>query len=103
MRILTALLVTVLLGLLDAGFSHGDGQIPAREHTIKRRRPPSIGVLEQVPQALPEPTGPYRIGTAIFHLADTSRPDSLSKKPGQFRELMFQLWYPTDLAPKGET
>jgi pimeloyl-ACP methyl ester carboxylesterase len=102
MRIPSFLLVAALLSLLQAGFSHGDGRVSTREQTIKHH-PPSISVFEQVPPALPEPTGAYQVGTAIFHLTDTLRPDSLSKKPGQFRELMFQVWYPADFTSKGET
>jgi pimeloyl-ACP methyl ester carboxylesterase len=43
---------------------------------------------------LPPPSGARRTGTTIFHLVDTSRGDFITKKPGQFRELMVQLWYP---------
>ncbi|MFD0401465.1 alpha/beta hydrolase family protein [Kitasatospora sp. NPDC127121] len=42
---------------------------------------------------LPEPTGPYPIGTTTLHLTDTGREDPW--KPGQRRELMISLWYPT--------
>ncbi|HEX8890618.1 MAG TPA: hypothetical protein VF779_15810 [Pyrinomonadaceae bacterium] len=103
MRIFTALLATALLGPLNAGFGQsGDGILP-QEPTIKALFPSPISLPELTPPTLPEPTGAYRIGTAIFHLTDTSRPDSLSKKPGQFRELMFQVWYPTDSTAKGQT
>jgi predicted dienelactone hydrolase len=103
MRIFTTLLVTVLLSSLNASFSHGDGRILGQEQIIKSLHPSTISASELTPPTLPEPTGAYRVGTAIFHLTDTSRPDSLSKKPGQFRELMFQVWYPTDLTAKGKT
>lgn len=42
---------------------------------------------------LPEPTGPYPVGTVALHLRDTSRPDP-SAGPGAFRELMAAVWYP---------
>ncbi|MFJ9458582.1 alpha/beta hydrolase family protein [Kitasatospora sp. NPDC101447] len=42
---------------------------------------------------LPEPTGPYPIGTTAVHLTDAGREDPW--KPGQRRELMISLWYPT--------
>lgn len=41
---------------------------------------------------LPRPTGPYAIGTRIFHLVDQSRSDPASAS-GR-RELMIQVWYP---------
>jgi dienelactone hydrolase len=42
---------------------------------------------------LPEPTGPYPVGTASVWLSDTSRPDPWV--PGvNARELMVSLWYP---------
>ncbi|GHF83677.1 lipase [Kitasatospora xanthocidica] len=42
---------------------------------------------------LPEPTGPYPIGTTALHLTDLAREDPW--QPGQRRELMISLWYPT--------
>ena len=42
---------------------------------------------------LPEPTGPYPVGTTSLWLTDTSRPDPWN--PGvHARELMVSLWYP---------
>jgi len=42
---------------------------------------------------LPEPTGPYPVGTTSVWLTDTSRPDPWA--PGvNARELMVSLWYP---------
>ncbi|MGI5216202.1 alpha/beta hydrolase family protein [Plantactinospora sp. CA-290183] len=42
--------------------------------------------------SLPEPTGPYPIGTTELHLVDPDRPDEWV--PGRSRELMVSLWYP---------
>jgi hypothetical protein len=41
---------------------------------------------------LPEPTGPYPIGTTELHLVDKSRADAWM--PGWQRELMISVWYP---------
>ncbi|WP_020392878.1 alpha/beta hydrolase family protein [Kribbella catacumbae] len=41
---------------------------------------------------LPEPTGPYSIGTTELHLVDKSRADAWD--PGRRRELMISVWYP---------
>ncbi|MEV7023356.1 esterase, partial [Kitasatospora sp. NPDC093558] len=42
---------------------------------------------------LPQPTGPYPIGTTALHLTDDGRDDPW--KPGRHRELMISFWYPT--------
>ncbi|MGW7259368.1 alpha/beta hydrolase family protein [Streptomyces sp. NPDC054834] len=42
---------------------------------------------------LPEPTGPYPVGTVSLHLVDASRPDPAAG-PGRHRELMASVWYP---------
>jgi pimeloyl-ACP methyl ester carboxylesterase len=89
----TVIAATILTILLLTVLGCGVGKAFAQGPSIKKLPLP----------ALPEPSGGYRVGTAILGLTDTSRPDSLSKKPGQFRELMIQVWYPTDAAPGGET
>ncbi len=48
---------------------------------------------------LPAPTGPYKVGTTILHMVDESRlEDAAPAPPGAKRELMVQIWYPTDAA-----
>lgn len=49
---------------------------------------------------LPEPSGPYPIGTTALHLTDDGREDPWH--PGQPRELMISLWYPTSHPAAGE-
>ncbi|MGW1176628.1 alpha/beta hydrolase family protein [Kitasatospora sp. NPDC002543] len=49
---------------------------------------------------LPEPSGPYPIGTTALHLTDAGREDPWH--PGQRRELMISLWYPTSQPAAGE-
>ncbi|MFE4361659.1 alpha/beta hydrolase family protein [Kitasatospora sp. NPDC056800] len=49
---------------------------------------------------LPEPSGPYPIGTTAVHLTDTAREDPWH--PGQRRELMISLWYPTSRPAAGD-
>jgi pimeloyl-ACP methyl ester carboxylesterase len=41
------------------------------------------------------PTGPFAIGTKIYNWVDDSRSEKVSKKPGEFRQLIVQVWYPT--------
>jgi len=42
----------------------------------------------------PPPTGPYGIGTVIYHWHDDTRPEIVTADPGDKRELMVQVWYP---------
>lgn len=44
----------------------------------------------------PQPTGTYAVGIRSLHLVDKSRMDHIQNKAGCFRELMIQLFYPTD-------
>ena len=103
MRIFTVLCLILLLGLLETAFIHSSSEALTSLLNINWLRQSQTSDSQPLPQALPKPTGTYRVGTTIFHLTDISRPDTLAKTPGQFRELMFQVWYPTDLALKGET
>jgi dienelactone hydrolase len=50
--------------------------------------PSSTGLLK--------PTGPYGIGTTTYHLIDSNRKEPHADTGGQ-RELMVQVWYPTDV------
>ena len=47
----------------------------------------------------PKPTGPYAIGTLIYHWVDTSRPELFTTDPNDHRELMIQVWYPAKNEP----
>ncbi|HYW74071.1 MAG TPA: hypothetical protein VE961_23815 [Pyrinomonadaceae bacterium] len=84
--------VLALTVLLLFGF--GDGRAPVITRSSPTPEPHST------PPALPKPTGRYQVATSVFHLTDPSRPDLLSKQ--QFRELMFQVWYPAEAAPQAE-
>lgn len=81
--------ITLISLLIFQAFSHHPSQAFA----------PQTANPKLIAPALPQPTGKYRIGTAVFHLTDPSRPDALAKEPGRFRELMVQIWYPTDVEP----
>lgn len=45
---------------------------------------------------LPAPTGSYDVGTTTLYLVDDSRDDAYTEDAGDPRELIAQLWYPTD-------
>ncbi|HNT53083.1 MAG TPA: hypothetical protein PKG95_00105 [Anaerolineaceae bacterium] len=51
-----------------------------------------VPALVPVPQ-LPQPTGPYDVGTTIFYWIDLNSADPYT---GEARRLMVQAWYPTD-------
>jgi len=48
---------------------------------------------------LPEPTGPFPVGTAMLYLVDDSRPETLTPDPQDHRELMVRVWYPARVEP----
>ncbi len=53
----------------------------------------ALPALMPVPE-LPHPTGPFTIGTASYHLVDSSRPEFYTDDPNDAREFMMQVWYP---------
>lgn len=57
-----------------------------------------VFILFPVPQ-FPEPTGPYHIGTRIYEWIDDSRPEPFTNDPNDVRELIVQVWYPTNDPP----
>jgi predicted dienelactone hydrolase len=48
---------------------------------------------------LPEPTGPYSVGTTELYFVDPSRPETFTQDPSDVRELIVTAWYPTDPSP----
>jgi alpha-beta hydrolase superfamily lysophospholipase len=46
------------------------------------------------PLQLMSPSGPFRIGTRIYHWVDRSRHEKASRDPAEFRQLVVQVWYP---------
>lgn len=50
-----------------------------------------------------KPTGPYGIGTVSYDWTDHSREELLTSTAGDQRELMVQIWYPTDPNAMGKT
>src|ERR1700681_1955193 len=45
---------------------------------------------------LPAPTGPFSIGAKIYNWVDRSRRELTSKNPTDSRQLIVQVWYPTE-------
>ena len=46
---------------------------------------------------LPEPTGPFDVGTAWFYFTDSSRFETFTQDPDDFRELAVRVWYPAEI------
>lgn len=45
---------------------------------------------------LPEPNGPYKVGSEIFRWTDTRRLETLTANPSDHRQVIAQAWYPSD-------
>ncbi|CAN5139999.1 carboxylic ester hydrolase [soil metagenome] len=52
---------------------------------------------------LPTPTGSFRTGTVTRHLIDHQRQELQGDRPGGPRELMIQIWYPTNQVGQAKT
>jgi predicted dienelactone hydrolase len=61
---------------------------------------PAVAAPSPVRFALPEPTGPHRVGTTDLHLVDHARPDPWL--PDTTRELMVTVRYPARPSGNGE-
>lgn len=50
---------------------------------------------------LPKLTGTYGVGVSSLHLIDASRPENFTTDTSDVREMMVQLWYPTEPTLEG--
>ncbi len=55
------------------------------------------------PIPLPEPTGPYQVGTVTRFWVDDARPEPLTAAPDDLHQLAVQFWYPAQVAPGAHT
>ena len=60
----------------------------------------ALPILLPVPSISP-PNGPYKVGTRIYELTDSSR-DELYSAKDEPRRFMIQLWYPSDAKPSDQ-
>ncbi|WP_186785889.1 alpha/beta hydrolase family protein [Paenibacillus agilis] len=51
---------------------------------------------KQATVTFPALKGPYKVGTERFHWIDKSRPETFTADKTDHRELMIQIWYPTN-------
>ena len=54
-------------------------------------------MIEPLP-SLPAPSGPFSVGSEVFHWTDTARDEVLTAATEDAREVVAQAWYPTDAA-----
>jgi len=52
-------------------------------------------LMEPVP-ALPTPTGEFQVGSQVFHWSDPSRAETLTADATDMREVIAQVWYPSN-------
>ena len=52
---------------------------------------------------LPEPGGPFPVGTLSLHLVDPAREEAYTVAPDDRREMVVELWYPAAPAPDAKT
>ncbi len=50
---------------------------------------------------LPSPSGPFSVGTVIYHWSDSTRAEWFTEDPSDIRELMVQFWYPANEQVRG--
>jgi predicted dienelactone hydrolase len=81
-------IATVLAGLAVGQNASSEAQRPA---PIASARGSSAGKVE-----LPAPTGQYRIGTRVYNWVDHSRRELASKDASESRQVIVQVWYPTE-------
>jgi predicted dienelactone hydrolase len=46
---------------------------------------------------LPEPTGPYTVGTSSYRMIDSTREEIFTKDPDDDRNLLITAWYPAEM------
>jgi dienelactone hydrolase len=85
-----------------AGKVHSTSRLLAAGGLVLWLLAAALPILLPVPR-LPEPGGPFAVGTFTHHLVDAGRPDPYSEPPNQPREIMLQVWYPAPPDASGET
>ena len=86
-------------------------RLPGRSHWTHAGRVVLFGLVGmsgwlawQLPiMELPEPDGPYPVGTMRFGVVDDTRVDPLNDALPGSRELLVELWYPAEPAPEADT
>jgi dienelactone hydrolase len=56
----------------------------------------SLALLMDPLPALPEPSGEFQVGSQVFQWSDPSRAETLTAAASDVREVIAQVWYPSD-------
>lgn len=98
--IMTALFIIIVL------FRHSDKMINLKIGKLLKYSLSSLIVILLVASTLlsvylpvfdlPKPEGPEKVGTQTFHFTDQNRDEVLTEDQSDKRELMVQVWYPTE-------
>jgi hypothetical protein len=56
-----------------------------------------LPVVAQAGGWLPTPTGPYQVGTTVYHWVDESHDEIFTESSDDRRELIVRLWYPAEV------
>jgi hypothetical protein len=56
----------------------------------------SLWIEHKTEITLPDPTGPFAVGRAVYDWTDAETVDSLAPMPGAKRELLVWIWYPAE-------
>ncbi|MEK4661046.1 alpha/beta fold hydrolase [Priestia sp. FSL H7-0729] len=98
--IMTALFIIIVL------LRHSEKMVNLKIGTVLRYSLSSLIVILLVATTLlsaylpvfdlPKPDGPEKVGTQTFHFTDQNRDEVLTEDQSDKRELMVQVWYPTE-------
>lgn len=55
-----------------------------------------LALLTALVPSLPKPSGPHRVGSAVFRWTDQTRAETLTPASNDRRQVVVQAWYPTD-------
>jgi predicted dienelactone hydrolase len=81
---------------LRPGHSRRWRRVIARSALVAGLAAGGIALLTALVPALPEPTGPHRVGSEIFRWTDGRRAEALTANPYDHRQVIAQAWYPSD-------
>lgn len=104
---MTPAYMAALLTLGCIPFSGRDRRIGGGKKLVMALQSAALLMLAAVSAALPllmpvfsfvPPSGPYAVGTTVYHWVDESRAEPYSDNPEDRRELMVQVWYPAGQA-----
>lgn len=99
---LLSFVTSVVLACGGAGRTNGTASAATRDTTLDARRlpTPTAPDLPGDPVRLPDPTGPFRVGTATYGLR-LAEPEPLTDDPDDRREVVVQLFYPARRTVEG--